>query len=192
MISIYVMTAIQELLRLFLFIFLMCILYGAHRNKHKIKKAPKWRLDCLDLKLNFNIKQLLAAVLLASATFYITFQIIPTDITKESIPPWFLVIIFLSMVIFGPIAEEMAFRMCILGYIVKRHIGIKLYAGFIIQLLIFTAYHFIGGSIGIKEFTYRFVGGFVYSALFVLYKRNLFPSIMAHSVWNIISLVLLF
>jgi len=91
-------------------------------------------------------------------------------------------------VIIGPVFEEIAFRGIFIGFIFsviekKKFVQSKIFkiAHIILLSYIFAWSHFNKGAIPLI-----FIDSLIYSLLYLVYKRNLVPSIVAHAMNNLI------
>ncbi len=107
----------------------------------------------------------------------------------------YLPILFFSGVILGPIFEEVLLRGVFLGCFIRLSENLNanlskiifISLGFLLQLFLFVFGHmrFGGGEILILIFS-----GFLFSLLFLIYKRNIIPSIIAHSTYNLFVILI--
>lgn len=104
---------------------------------------------------------------------------------------WFSV---LSYVITGPFFEELFFRGLILGgsFFMASRLESKIASyffvvlGFIVQLVGFVWIH---GYSDIVRITYLLIIGLCFSLLFLFNKREILPSIVAHSLTNLLVIL---
>ena len=104
---------------------------------------------------------------------------IGTDWDSSSID---LALLFLTVVIIGPIAEELMFRGYILDAISRKHSD---WTAIIWSSILFGLIHFLGGWFYICS---TFIGGIVYGWIRVR-TGSLLPAIAGHMMWNLYALV---
>ena len=93
-----------------------------------------------------------------------------------------LALLFLTVVIMGPIAEELMFRGYILDAINRKHSD---WTAIIWSSILFGLLHFLGGWFYICS---TFIGGVVYGWIRVR-TGSLLPAIAGHMMWNLYALV---
>ena len=94
------------------------------------------------------------------------------------------ILMLLSSVVFAPFVEEIVFRKNIFSFFKNDWIGL------LISTLLFATIHVLSTFDFIHIFPYLF-GGFFFSLAYVLSKRNIWVTIIAHSLINLISFLVL-
>ena len=120
-------------------------------------------------------------------------QGVENAITTEPFNPTItqlIIIITIQIIIVGP-CEEGFFR----GFIIKKsQKKMKLIYSVILSTFIFTIYHvppfLVPGSTIITFFGYFFTLGMLLALTFIFFKNSLLPSSIAHSMFNILILIL--
>jgi membrane protease YdiL (CAAX protease family) len=109
------------------------------------------------------------------------------------LPLWYFLI---QAVIIGPVFEEFAFRGaflgCSLAVIAKKAPKSKYFwYGLLLvaQAWLFMIWHNFGTPMMFYFNIFRFAGGLLFGALYIVYKRNLVPCIAAHSASNLLVLL---
>ncbi len=141
---------------------------------------------------NFKIKckKPLLTIVLPSILSLILVLIYSFVFKKIEAYPASLWLLIITAVIIAPLTEEIFLRGILLGYVVKMSeytqtkIGkiIFIGIGFIIQLALFV---FLHQRLEWQNLSILIVSGALYSSLFLIYKKNLLPSIIAHSATNL-------
>ncbi len=91
-----------------------------------------------------------------------------------------IVLVLLSTVIIGPIAEELMFRGYVLDSIRKIHGDVL---GIILSALLFGMIHFDPYTVGMAT-----LGGVLYGYIRVK-TGSLWPSVVSHMIWNAMAMV---
>lgn len=93
-------------------------------------------------------------------------------------------LMFLSSVIFAPFVEEIVYRKCIFSYFNNDWIAI------LVSTIAFGLIHVLSSFDFIHIFPYL-AAGFIFSLAYKLSKRNIWVTIIAHSLINLISFITL-
>src|SRR5690554_7517728 len=125
--------------------------------------------------------------------FKITNEISANQITINLMlkSPYFILMV-LSAVILGPIVEELVFRKSFFGLIKNDKIAL------IVSSLVFGLIHItteiLSGNIAlviVGSIPY-IAGGFVFGYIYMRHKKNIVIPILAHMLYNLLSILLLF
>lgn len=165
---------------------ILLLVYFKLKNK-KIKKAI--------FNFNISIYKPFITILIPfflSIIVFILFTLITKkfgyDLVGYDIP---LLYSIFSSVVIAPFFEELVLRGMILGSflyfseeIVSKSLRIIfISAGFILQLFLFVLAHQRTHPL---EISFLIINGLVYSLLFIFYKRNLLPPVIAHLTNNLL------
>ncbi len=162
------------------------VLLGKHKkNTHKYSKINA--VLNFKIKLDNSIKTILIPALLSIALFSVFALTSKQKIIAYDVPLAYLLI---SAVVIAPIAEELLCRGILLGcflycsrWIKNKYARISFIAvGFLLQLSIFVIFHLRTKPF---EIVMLAANGFLFSILFLAYRTNLLPSIIAHAVSNL-------
>jgi len=186
---------ITEIIVLVVFAYLLKGKLDAYLKRHGTRENGLRNVKSL-FRIDFK-KPLLVIVIPAAlvvivdlALVYITNQ----PLIAYDLPLWYLLV---QSVIVGPIFEEFVFRGAFFGSslvaITKKApkskyfwYGILLVA----QAWLFMIWHTMGTPMMFYFNIFRFAGGFLYGLLYIAYGRNLVPCIAAHSVSNLLILLI--
>lgn len=93
-------------------------------------------------------------------------------------------IILIALAILGPVFEELLCRGLLMTSYFKES---RFYMDIVLSASVFSVLHLIGFSWGWVEFLYYFLMGALFAILFRM-GNSIYYSIIAHIVWNIISI----
>ncbi|MBR7684881.1 CPBP family intramembrane metalloprotease [Streptococcus equi subsp. zooepidemicus] len=93
-------------------------------------------------------------------------------------------IILIALAILGPVFEELLCRGLLMTSYFKES---RFYMDIVLSASVFSVLHLIGFSWGWVEFLYYFLMGALFAIIFRM-GNSIYYSIIAHIVWNIISI----
>ena len=164
-----------------IFLFLVLMLYRFSKKSWVKESLFNFKIKFKKFPLTLLLPITLSLILVV---FYYLF------FGKITSYPSSILLLIISAVLIAPLAEEILFRGILLGYVLKisdyafSKIGKAVFIsiGFIIQLILFV---FLHQRLEWQNLTILIISGLLYSSLFLIYKKNLLPSIISHASTNL-------
>ena len=116
--------------------------------------------------------------ILAENLFPSDMEQIPISDDSSLSSPFFLALLFISIVIIAPITEELAYRGLLLDFLKEKYGD---WPAIIVSSLLFGIVHVIPSAIAVATF-----GGLIYGWLRIK-TDSLWPGIFCHAIWNVFA-----